>query len=247
MEHRHFFIAGAQRCATTYLYRLLDQHPAITMARPMRPEPKYFIRHATGDGAAEYRREFFPGATTLWLGEKSTSYIELPHAAERIAKLLPDAHAFFILRDPVERAISNYQFSVANGRGDLSLEDALDAESSRVSGSNRDTSVSPFAYVGRGHYARQLDAWAALFPRARMHVVTTEQLVGDTMGALRRILDVLQLEAAIPPNGIGDAVNASGHTQGEVRAGTRERLRGEFFASNRDLASRYGVDTGSWQ
>jgi hypothetical protein len=33
----HFFICGAQRSATTYLYRMLEQHPEIAMAKPVRP------------------------------------------------------------------------------------------------------------------------------------------------------------------------------------------------------------------
>lgn len=242
---RHFFIAGAQRCATTYLYRMLEQHPQITMARPMRPEPKYFIRPAIGDTAEAYRAEFFAGAATPWLGEKSTSYIEHPLAAGRIARMLPDAEAIFVLRDPVQRAISNYRFSVMNGLETLPLEDALAAEEERLGEAFEHTSVSPFAYVGRGRYASQLDAWAALFPRRRMHFLTTEQLVGDTAGALARIFAVLQVDPAVPLAGMGESVNTSEPTP-QVPSRVLEHLRGVFAESNDDLARRYNVSTGDW-
>ena len=123
----HFFIAGAQRSATTYLYRMLEQHPDITLAQPVRPEPKYFIRDGFSGDLEAYHREFFDQAGTPWFGEKSTSYIEHPVAAERIARCLPDAVIFFMLRDPVERALSNYRFSVMNGLESLPLAQALDA------------------------------------------------------------------------------------------------------------------------
>jgi hypothetical protein len=49
----HFVIPGAQRSGTTLLWRLLDQHPEIQMARPLRPEPKYFLDPAAvGRGLA---------------------------------------------------------------------------------------------------------------------------------------------------------------------------------------------------
>src|SRR5262245_35557105 len=38
-----FLIAGAPRSGTTWLYHLLDRHPQIYMARPVRPEPKFFL------------------------------------------------------------------------------------------------------------------------------------------------------------------------------------------------------------
>jgi hypothetical protein len=243
---RHFFIAGAQRCATTYLYRMLEQHPDITMARPVRPEPKYFLRPDIPDSADAYRDEFFPGASTAWLGEKSTSYIERPLAAERIARMFPDAEVIFLLRDPVRRAISNHRFSCMHGLETLPLEEALAAEDGRGAvGTAANTSVSPFAYVGRGHYARQLDAWAAWFPRERMHVMTTERLVANTRETLRPLFDALGLELPATFAGTGEAVNASDQAQ-EAAPGVVQSLRAAFAESNADLARRYGVDLGDW-
>lgn len=242
---RHFFIAGAQRSATTYLYRLLDQHPGIAMAHPVRPEPKYFIRPDSAANVQAYRDACFADAhpDAAWFGEKSTSYIEHPLAAERIASLIPDALVLFVLRDPVERAISNYHFSVMHGLETLPLADALAAEADRTSAPG--VSVSPFAYVARGHYARQLDAWAQHFPSSRLHVWSTEQLVG-TQRCLDEVFAALDLARMASLTGIDEAVNQSQHAD-EVSTELREWLRATFRESNQDLARRYGVDTGAWQ
>ena len=54
------FIVGVQRCGTTYLYHLLNDHPEIVMASPVRPEPKVFLHdRVTGDPAG-YDRLVFP-------------------------------------------------------------------------------------------------------------------------------------------------------------------------------------------
>src|SRR5688572_26028790 len=101
MTIEHFLLAGAQRSGTTFLYHLLDQHPEIEMARPLRPEPKFFLR--TDAGIEDYTKLFpgKPGAHVL--GEKSTSYIEHPDAARLARSLLSEPRVIFLLRDPVER------------------------------------------------------------------------------------------------------------------------------------------------
>lgn len=241
----HFFIAGAQRSATTYLYRMLEQHPDITLAQPVRPEPKFFIRDDFSGDLEAYRREFFDHADTAWLGEKSTSYIEHPVAAARIASCLPDAVIFFMLRDPVERALSNYRFSVMNGFESLPLAQALDAEATRVA-DGAGVSVSPFSYVGRGHYVRHLDPWRTCFPRQQLRLLVTEDVVGSKQ-ALGRVFESLGLAAGVPLRGVDDAVNGSPEASVDIDPALRVRLRDAFTASNRELADTWGVDIGSWQ
>lgn len=241
----HFVIAGAQRSATSWLYDMLDHHPRITMARPLRPEPKYFLRDGPDDAAA-YRGEFFAGARGGVLGEKSTSYIEHPSAAMRIARCLPGARVVFMLRDPVERAISNWRFSVANGLEPLPLDEALEAEPRRIAaGDAPGVSVSPFAYVARGRYAEFLAPWRAAFPGDRMKLLVTEATVGDA-DAMRGLCMWLGVDGDVPLGDLSVPVNAS-PAGGDVPPAVRDRLRDAFAASNETLAAEYGLDIGRWQ
>lgn len=247
MMARHLIIAGAQRSGTTYLYHVLDRHPDIAMAVPVRPEPKYFLREHIEPGRDAYVRALFGNARARWLGEKSTSYIEYPHVARRIADTIPDAHVIFMLRDPVARAISNYAFSRENGLETLDLEEALEREPHRAMHPAAGVSVSPFAYAGRGEYARHLDAWARCFPPDRMHLLVTERTVGNE-AALRNLLRWLGLDDAAPLGPIAEKVNASSEVlptdEGVSRA--IARLREHFAPWNRLLRERHGVDTDSW-
>lgn len=242
----HFVIAGAQRSATSWLAGVLDRHPDIAMARPMRPEPKYFLR-AGPDDAMAYRAEFFAGADVALLGEKSTSYIEHPEAAARIAHCLPGARVVFMLRDPVERAISNWRFSVANGLETLPLDEALDAERGRtVAGDAAGASVSPFAYVARGRYVDYLAPWRKAFGGDRMKLLVTEATVGDPR-AVRDLLGWLGVDPEVPLGDLAAPVNTTDGDGAPVPAHVRGRLRDAFAASNRALADAHGVDTGAWQ
>ena len=83
------------------------------MNRPVRPEPKFFIKpDLNKDDLIEYYQKYFDQNTCdLILGEKSTSYIEHESALINYKKLIPKGKIILILRNPVDRAISNYKFS----------------------------------------------------------------------------------------------------------------------------------------
>ena len=81
---RHLLVIGGQRCGTTYLHGLLDEHPEIAMARPARPEPKVFLSDELSGrgGSGTARRTSRTPTDEKVLGEKSTSYLEDPLAAD---------------------------------------------------------------------------------------------------------------------------------------------------------------------
>jgi hypothetical protein len=245
---RRVFVVGAQRCGTTYLYRLLDSHPDIAMAAPVRPEPKIFLTDdVTGDPAA-YDRRLFPQAPAAAVrGEKGTSYIEHPAALDRMAATFPDAHAVVVLRDPIERALSNYRFSVDHGVEGLSADDALLAD---LDGRDRPydrgrISVSPYAYVRRGRYLSYVREVEQRFRAGRVHVVVFEDLVaGDD--ALRDLYTALGVDPTHRPPMTGDVTNAS-HAAAELAPDTRARLQAHFAETNAALARHLGRPLDAWR
>jgi len=210
---RHLIVIGAQRCGTTYLYSLLDAHPEITMARPARPEPKVFISaKLAARGVEWYESTYFghaPSQSSL-LGEKSTSYIEHPEAAPRAAAVLGTVEIVVMLRDPVARAVSNWQFSSESGHEERPLAEAL---ASNLSGAKawdpRVTSVSPFAYLERGRYSDYLDAWYEHFPES-VHVRFFEELISEDR-ALADLYKDLGVDPSFLPDNLGQPINESRH------------------------------------
>jgi len=188
-------VIGAQRCGTTYLQSLLEAHPEITMARPARPEPKVFLAEASVErGRDWYHRTFFGHATDeRLLGEKSTSYIEVPKAADRARRVLgEDTLILALLRDPVARAVSNWRFSTDNGLEQRPLETALRENLDQAAEwDSAATSVSPFAYLERGRYEQHLEPWFAVFPTTARVVFLQDLLDRDeALGTLYQQLDV---------------------------------------------------------
>jgi hypothetical protein len=246
---RHFVIAGAQRSGTTYLRTLLEQHPDICMAKPVRPEPKFFLDDdAVALGYDTYLARYFAHCEgQALLGEKSTSYIEREDAIPRIRSVLPAAQIVFVLRDPVLRAYSNWRFTRSHGLEPLTFPEALRAEDARLSQWDRTHfSVSPYAYATRGHYARYLDSWVQQFPREQIAIVTTEGLTGND-----RVRQEVLRRLGVAPGPLPSPsarVNASaddgtGDMPDDVRIALRERYRED----SRRLSDEWGVDTSPWQ
>jgi Sulfotransferase family len=101
-----FIIGGAPRSGTTWLYDALDRHPAVYMAKPVKPEPKFFlVDDLYAKGLPHYSATWFADVPAGRVaGEKSTDYLESTAAAERIARDLPQVRLVFILREPIDRA-----------------------------------------------------------------------------------------------------------------------------------------------
>ena len=237
----YVLIVGAQRCGTTYLYRLLHEHPEIAMAQPARPEPKFFLdAERSKKGLAWYEATYFAGAESLPVhGEKSTSYIESAEAAERAAALIPGARALAMLRDPIERAISNWRFSTESGTETRPLEQALADNLERAEPWDRSRfSVSPFAYLERGRYVEYLTPWQRSFP-GRLHVLFLEEFASNA-GAVASLYETIGVDPTFRPPSLKMRVNAAEATASSVDKSLVPRLRDYFKESNERLRNDLG-------
>jgi Sulfotransferase domain len=237
----HFLVIGAQRCGTTYLHELLADHPQIAMARPFRPEPKVFLTDEVVDGGPDwYDRTWFPHAgDAALLGEKSTSYLESPDAAARVAAVLGRPRIVVQLRDPIERAVSNWSFSREHGMEERSVTEALTRNlDGPLPWDPGLTSVSPYAYLERGRYVDQLAPWLEAFPDL-VRVQFLEDLVAspDRIGELYGWLGV---DAGVRPASLGKPVNQAGRPEDKLDIGLVDRLRDYFADSDRALTALLG-------
>jgi hypothetical protein len=243
-----FFIIGAQRSGTTYLYHLLAEHPEIEMARPYRPEPKFFLRDEQyRRGLAYYESHYFPGKPGAWLkGEKTTSYIESAQVAQRLATHYPTAKIIILMRDPIQRAISNYWFSVKNGLESWSLEQALLADASQRQGYDpRQISTNPFDYLRRGLYISFIEVYDAFFPAEQIHGLLYEEIVGNLTQA-QALYAFLGVSAEYAPVNLDRIINEGDKREDSISPAMREYLVNYYAEANGRLAARFGFDLAKW-
>jgi hypothetical protein len=250
MEPNHFFIVGAQRSGTTYLYQLCTEHPQIEMAQPVKPEPKFFMTDSLFKlGLDYYQKQYFFGKKGAQVrGEKSTSYIEVEAAAKRISQCFPFAKIVFILRNPIDRAVSNYWFSIKNGFETLPIEQAfLREEERRQNYDVSKVSVSPYAYLQRGRYIEYITMYEKYFNAGQIHVTIHEQLLSSDQ-LLQDLYAFLGVDPAFLPGALHRVINANDDKpKKEIDPAIKKYLRVYFAEANALLEKRLGYSIPEWQ
>ncbi len=240
-----FLGIGVQKGGSTSLQRLLEQHPGAHMAASK--ELHYFSLHyAAGDGW--YRQQFADAAPGQRCGEITPYYVFHPAAPERIGALLPQVKLIVLLRDPVERALSQVFHSVRLGLEPLPLEQALAAEAERLAGAaallqaadGRHRSHQEHSYLARSRYEQQLPRWQALFAPEQLLVLRSEDLFRNPAPVWERVLQFLGL-APLPLPAQAAAANAGRGEAAAVPAALRQQLRRQLEPTYAWVARTYGI------
>jgi Sulfotransferase family len=212
-----FFVIGVPKAATTALHVALARHPELFMSRVK--EPKFFLtegpppaRGGPGDARTfrEYvwRREDYEGlfdaapSGTL-RGESTPFYLYDVRATQRLRRAVPDARLIAVLRDPVDRAHSNWAHLWSAG-----LEPEGDfVAACRLEGRRAAAGWAPFwRYLDLGRYGEQLERLYGVFPREQVLVLRYRQLREAPLATLDRICGFLGVRrgvlAEVPPENV---------------------------------------------
>jgi|GEM_PF-558405 len=131
----NLFIVGAAKSGTTFLWHNLKNHPNIFVPDDeLFKEPAFFSDKGKHLGISQYLEIFKnAGKNHKWVGEASTAYLTDPHSAKQIYTFNPNSKIIIILRDPVERAYSLYNWMVQDGYEYAeTFEKALYLEKTRI-------------------------------------------------------------------------------------------------------------------
>jgi Sulfotransferase family len=209
-----FLIVGAPKAGTTALHSALAQHPEVFMTRPK--EPKYWLCDGApppawcGPGDAHSRKEwiwrsddyvrlFEGGRHHTVRGESTPFYLWSRGAHRRIAEGLPDVRLIAVVRDPVDRAYSNWMHLWSDGLEPVAdFDEALAREDARVR-----AGWAPFwRYRELGTYGDQLAHLHQYVDPARVLVLRYRDIVDDPPAAVDRACRHLGIStgrvAAIP-------------------------------------------------
>ena len=245
-----FIIGGAPRSGTTWLYAVADRHPDLELAKPVVPEPKFFLRDDLyARGIKYYSDTWFASIPRGKIaGEKSTNYLESAVAAERIHQCLPTARLLFVLRNPIDRAFSNFLWSRQNGVETEDFETALALEQDRELNTPEELRYArPHALFSRGLYAELLRPYFAYFPVEQIHVLRYEDIMtapGTVAESMHRFLGV----SPRPQDGESqDALNAAKEAHnGTMKPATRDQLSARYAKANEQLYALLGPTFPVW-
>lgn len=112
-KYQHVILGGTIKAATSSLFNYISAHPQVCGSRVK--ETWFFSMHYSGDPETDhdrYRSYFSPAPEHGILFEASPDYLGYrENVAPRIKRLLPDARLLFVLRNPIERLYSHFNFA----------------------------------------------------------------------------------------------------------------------------------------
>lgn len=205
----NFLIIGAAKSGTTSLYYYLSQHPEIYMS-PVK-EPYFFAIEGEGTNfqglgnlknfkyvkdIETYSALFDKVSNELAIGEASTWYLYKPQAVKRIKYYIPEAKLIAMLRNPVDRAYSQFTYMISEGREPLmDFSQALEAESKRIS----NNWLPWWHYKQRGFYYQQLKRYFETFNHEQIKVYLYEEFKDDSITVLQDIFNFLGVDNRFVP------------------------------------------------
>jgi hypothetical protein len=241
-----FIVAGVQKGGTTFMFQEMLRHPEVRGA--LTKEVHFF--DTNWERGVDWYSGMFPrsrsGAKVI-RGEASPAYIFHPRGVQRIAETLDDPRLIVIVRDPVQRALSQYKHERRLGFEPCpTFEEALALEESRVADDFdrvRDGSLSHsfavghFSYTRRGLYAEQLKRAVGLIGRERLLVLVSEEMFADPKAATSSALDFV---GATPREISHVGANDMAFQAAPMDAATEAMLRERFSEPNAELADFLG-------
>ena len=196
-----FIIGGAMKCGTTSLHAILNSHPNVFI--PIE-EIHFFnlddiLQHSDYNFYDKSRETWtyqdikqdaskmwswylskFKNCETKLKGEDSTTYLASRIAASRIAIQPKPIKLIFMLRQPTQRAYSQYYHELRDGRATHSFEQTI--------------RFNPQSILSRGLYKEQLEFWYQALPREQIKVVLFEDFLADKTNVLKDICQYLEID-----------------------------------------------------
>lgn len=194
-EFQHLILGGSIKAATSSLFNYLNAHPLICGSKVK--ETWFFSMHYSGDIEIDrnrYAAYFSPAAEHRILFEASPEYLSYrENVAPRIKRLLPDARLLFVLRDPVDRLYSHFNF--AKGKfhlpRDMSFEFFVEQcqrfGNAEITVAESGIAIQHLRALEIGNYGRFLKNFYEQFAADQIKVIFFEDLKHQPLEVLEEI------------------------------------------------------------
>ncbi len=239
-----FIVAGAQKSGTTALNYYLKRHPQITL--PIKKELHFFDNDelfAGGNVSYEALHQMFrPAPRGSIAGENTPIYIYWRPALPRIREYNPAMKFIVILRNPIERAFSQWNMQRTRGAEPLDFIDAVREEPKRISKS-APKQLRKFSYIDRGRYGEQLERAFRLFPREHFLVIKYEEFRARQRETVDGVFRFLNLQPPRFRPVEAHTISYSRKIGPEESAAVLEILRGDIAR----LEALLGWDCSDWR
>ena len=197
----NFFIVGAAKSGTTFLWYNLKNNASVFMPKEIMLKEPAFFSSITGIRDFKEYLKLFSRAHNCYkmIGEASTAYLTDPSSAKNIFDFDNKAKIIISLRNPVDRAFSLYKWMTQEGYEYApSFKIALKLENKRINKKFLhfiDTQYYyNYLYITSGFYYKQVKRYIDLFGRNNVHIIKFEQLIIDPQPTYNKLCSFLDIK-----------------------------------------------------
>lgn len=193
MRKPDFIVLGGHKCGTTSLHNYLRQHPQIVLPRikgtDLLNKPDRLFSFDS------YLQQFMDAPKEAIWGEVSSIYLYLERVFERIKLLLPGVKIIILLRNPADRAYSDFMASKKKP-ADKTFEELIDQGK----------------YLRNGFFSIHIKKYLDSFEKEKIKIILFDNFTSNTRYVIRDLFDFL----GVDPNFQTDAAFIS-RKGGELR------------------------------
>lgn len=178
-----FVIIGAMKCGTTSLHKYLSEHPEVCM--PEVKETNFFVTGETNGRGLDWYESLYKKPAKA-AGDTSPVYAQTwryDGIPERMHAALPQARLIYVVRDPVERLISQYKHHYAQGRESRPLSAVM-------------ADLKKYPYLNDSRYCQNLRPFLRYYDPQNVLVITAEDLKNERRATLRRVFEFIGVDPA---------------------------------------------------
>lgn len=192
----NLYIVGAQKCATTSLHNYLNHHPDIFMT--IRKEPGFLLEESRVDVEGTtgskirlnlddqelknllrlgYKNESYWGESSTYYSMSPVFGGEVPN---RMAIVCKEPKILYVIRNPIERMVSQYQWGVKNSFFTGELNEALKERYN--------------IYLSISCYFTNIKRYVDIFGMNSVKIVVFDDLKENPISVLENIFDFLEVK-----------------------------------------------------
>ena len=198
----NFIVIGVKRCGTTTLYEQLSEHPCIEKSAH---DNLGFFNNNFELGMNWYKSHFVTNFRKKEIERKygkfatydvTSSYIQKKKTAQNIFKTLPNVKLILILRNPTDRAYSEYNQNIIDENESRDFTELIKQEINEIQNmenENLEFSSNKINLVKKGIYIKQILPWMDIFPKKQILIISTEEFDKNTTETYNKIFRFLEL------------------------------------------------------
>lgn len=198
-----FIGIGTSKAGTTWISEMLDAHPGICMSEPkevnyFNEQDNYYINGINSNyskGFSWYEKHFLHWKAGQIIGEFTPKYLSDSKAPLRIKKAFPNVKLIVCLRNPVDRAFSQYNFiKYFKKKEDRSFAEVVRKEPQ---------------YIEKGLYCKHLNKYFQYFDKNQIHIIWFEDIKNHPDDVLKKLFHFLGVDETFNPLNLNKKINAA--------------------------------------